>query len=279
MITAQVMKRKKQGEGVCPYCRKIYQNKDMTADHVPPRGFFGRAGNQNLQLVTVRACKSCNNSGSVGDEALKGMLSLGGGNQMAATGIRDEVSRSLKRRPKWAKQLRAHTAILGTRPFRRPDGVEAHAVPLTGWLKAEVESTILRITKGLYFHCDPEWDWTQCDFSYRQVYRPEEPDLWDEIGTIPVLESAIETGAGQFKMSWGAIGEVPGCRVMWQNYYDQTGIFIVAEPIQSHARIHLGGSGNLWWIDDHFSKELGDSSFETLPGPHEECVEGLNLIL
>lgn len=48
--------QRKLGAGICYYCRKEYDSRDLTMDHIVPLGRGGRSVKANL----VPACKQCN---------------------------------------------------------------------------------------------------------------------------------------------------------------------------------------------------------------------------
>lgn len=56
---------------VCIYCGKKGK---MTKEHVPPKGLFPKPRPSNL--ITVPACKECNNSKSIDDEYIKMLFNI-----------------------------------------------------------------------------------------------------------------------------------------------------------------------------------------------------------
>lgn len=53
----------KEKKGICIYCNEV---KELTKDHIPPQSFFHKPKPSNL--ITVPACRKCNNSFDLDDE-------------------------------------------------------------------------------------------------------------------------------------------------------------------------------------------------------------------
>ena len=83
-------------EKVCIYCGST---ENLTDEHIPPKNIFPKPRPNNIQLVTVPACKECNRGYSKDDEYFRLTLCMSQnvGDNPEARKNRDIIFRSLYR--------------------------------------------------------------------------------------------------------------------------------------------------------------------------------------
>jgi len=133
----------------CAICGK---RKARTKDHVPPKGLFDKP--RPSDLITVPACKKCNNGESHYDELFKIYIGL----QVARNGVNQvnigkEAIRSAKRNTKIRKAILDNAEL---REVITDNGIyTGEKVYLSRWTdEANIafEKVIKRTVKGLYYH-------------------------------------------------------------------------------------------------------------------------------
>jgi hypothetical protein len=147
----------------CIYCGK--RNGD-TDDHVPPRSIFPRPRPGNL--VTVPACRECNEGFSDSDDlfALFVCLQAGmeGPRQLA---LHAKVKRGVQKNQRFQRLIRAASPDI---PLLGRDGSIAELVRLIPWDSRFVKSSIERIVVGLAFH---HYGVRVCESGFVEVYLPQ----------------------------------------------------------------------------------------------------------
>jgi hypothetical protein len=131
---------------LCAYCG----NPATTRDHIPPQNLFTPPRPDNL--ITVPACKQCNNGVSDDDEVFRNELSFMAGSfgESAKAGERAQTAlRGIRRN----KAMLVRT-VTSARPVERytQSGLylgRGYAVPLEPGVQQRV---ITRIVRGLYWH-------------------------------------------------------------------------------------------------------------------------------
>ena len=106
---------KKKKIGMCAFCGK---DKEVTNDHVPPRNIFPRPQPNELDLVTVPGCNSCNHRSSKDDEEFKLYISLKSGME-APTALK--LHNSTKRTIQKNRKIRS-LVIDNSTPLYFPNG-------------------------------------------------------------------------------------------------------------------------------------------------------------
>lgn len=156
---------------ICAYCRQIVEK--VTADHVPPRGLFGKSPKGNL--ITVPACEKCNNSTSKDDEHFRLLaLDILASEVPAAQQANDATLRALKREQ--AKGFRESVySTLQPVQLLSPGGLFLGNT-FTMRVKMErLSRTIEKTVRGLFFHHKgspvPEdyRVWSQCLFTINEA--------------------------------------------------------------------------------------------------------------
>jgi hypothetical protein len=61
---------------ICAYCGAALNEANKTRDHIPPKSFFTVSERRQFQMITVPACRKCNNDCSVKDENATHVLNL-----------------------------------------------------------------------------------------------------------------------------------------------------------------------------------------------------------
>ncbi|MGH7072849.1 MAG: HNH endonuclease [Stellaceae bacterium] len=130
---------------ICAYCGEPA----CTVDHVPPRCLFTPPLPSNL--ITIPACKNCNNGASDDDEVFRNELSIMAGSFRESANAAERLQPSLRsmRRNKATRKR-----VVGARPVERysAGGIYlgyGYAVPMT----PDAHNRVLtRIVRGLYWH-------------------------------------------------------------------------------------------------------------------------------
>jgi hypothetical protein len=135
-----------QDERVCAYCDKP----GTTADHVPPKLLFAKP---RPALITVPACRSCNETASLDDEYFRTVIALEekAGEHPEAQRILDAVLRSLQK----PKKKRFRRALLsGIREVDRvsPAGLYLGKASSYNVDLGRLTRVVERITRGLFLH-------------------------------------------------------------------------------------------------------------------------------
>jgi len=132
--------------GECVYCGAVGE---VTRDHVPPKCLFPPSDRVNL--VTVRACYTCNAGFKLDDEYFRVLLAMRADlpEGEGAEFLRDQTNRAL-RHPS-AKQFR-DSILAATRaiPIHTQAGVYLGHTPALKLDAARIRSTADRIVRGLY---------------------------------------------------------------------------------------------------------------------------------
>lgn len=123
-----------------------------TKDHVPPKGIFDKP--RPSDLITVPACKKCNNGDSDYDEIFKIYLGLQvGRNGINQKGIGDEAIKSARRRHKVRSSILSRIKLKNT--VTKSGVLTGEKVHVVNWDEDANQShkkVISRTVKGLYYH-------------------------------------------------------------------------------------------------------------------------------
>jgi hypothetical protein len=130
---------------ICVICET---RKATTRDHIPPKGLF--IGVKEPQLITVPACRVCNNGDSDKDEVLRLYISLQIGKQQPETELLWDKGayKSLERKTKLCKELTASIC--------ENESVDYNGNSVIGigfYADSSIYQAVFeRTTRGLYFH-------------------------------------------------------------------------------------------------------------------------------
>jgi len=130
---------------VCAICG---EREATTRDHVPPKAIFPKPKPNNL--VTVPACKECNNGASDYDDLFKVYLSMhtAGNSEIAMKLFREKTARTLKRNQALLNKIREESRKI---PVVHNNGrIETRTGIL--WDADAHDAVIERTIRGLYFH-------------------------------------------------------------------------------------------------------------------------------
>ena len=119
----------------------------MTRDHVPPKNLFPAP--RPSDLVTVPACRECNNGASVEDEDFRTYLSLQIGRQNHLTEKLwfDGAKKSLARRRSLQQQILASLRPVQVQTKAGIESKTAFEVPERIYIRV-----FERVVRGLYYH-------------------------------------------------------------------------------------------------------------------------------
>lgn len=136
-------------------CYHCGRTDSLTADHVPPKGFFPNPKPSNL--ITVRCCQTCNAAFSKDDEEMRAYLcSFIGASESASWILQNKVIPRLRKNPKFREPFL--NSMQEGKLLTVEDGVinvfryEIDAEQAAGF--------IIRITKGLLSHFYPGYDFS-----------------------------------------------------------------------------------------------------------------------
>ena len=142
------MKRNKKKFGHCVYCGKY---KVLTSDHIPPKNLFPKPRPNNL--ITVHACKNCNEGASKDDEYFRLMLSMKDDvyTQPGVEQLWQTSYRGLKR-PTKQGMVRSLSKNFQYGPTYNQSGIYLGCKGTYNVDLERLDRVIERIIKGLFFH-------------------------------------------------------------------------------------------------------------------------------
>jgi hypothetical protein len=133
----------------CTYCA----NDATTSDHIPPECFFAKPRPDNLNLITVPACASCNNSFGEDDGYARNLLvSLvdSEGHPDVIRDLRGRLGRSLARDQKLFKRT---LLSLSKTEVRTEAGLYLGTAHTFNLDQPQFDRFFKRLARGLLFHC------------------------------------------------------------------------------------------------------------------------------
>ncbi len=130
---------------ICAICG---EREATTRDHVPPKAIFPRPRPNNL--ITVPACRECNNSASDYDDLFKVFLSMqaAGNNDIARRLFVEKTLRTLERNQSLLERIREESRQLEI--INENGQIETRTGVL--WNSVAHDAVIERAIRGLYFH-------------------------------------------------------------------------------------------------------------------------------
>lgn len=137
--------KKKVKGGICLYCGGVADSED----HIPPKGLW--KGNRPNNLITVPACRQCNQAASGDDEFFRDSLVMMADTSpgTAAAGAMDAMMRAfaLPAKQKYKQQM---VSRVSEEVVRLPSGLIARLPLFVGDL-TRMDAVVKRVVKGLYF--------------------------------------------------------------------------------------------------------------------------------
>lgn len=119
-----------------------------TRDHIPPRGVFPRP--LPVRMITVPACRECNNGAADQDEAFRTYLAAATAHyhDRATQVWHEQAMRSLQKNQRLQREF-IRNLPTGGAPITLPDG--RTGIPLQ-WPVRVYSPVLERMARGLYFH-------------------------------------------------------------------------------------------------------------------------------
>lgn len=133
---------------VCTYCGLT---ENLTNDHVPPKCLF--LSPRPTDLITVPACKECNNAFSKDDEFFRALVAIqadAAGNRVGQR-IWDEkvIASTMKRSPALKRDLAKGITTVEVRSY---SGLYLGKSPALPFPKKRINRVVERIVRGLLWH-------------------------------------------------------------------------------------------------------------------------------
>ncbi len=189
---------------------------DLTDDHIPPEGFFPEPKPNNL--ITVRACKTCNNGFSKDDEAFRLWVSSSVFRNEAGDTIWNThvIPSFAKRNGKLAKNIQPYLK------FKEVEGMVGMGiklkVPTFSIPEDRAQKFLIRTTKGLLRRFHPEYDYSEVEFVALHV-----PPTIEGVKTATELTGMLaydQRGNGVFRFWRGFPEDAPKKGVWVYLFYD-----------------------------------------------------------
>lgn len=138
----------RRNQGVCLYCG-FYG--EITRDHIPPKSLFPNPLPKDL--ITVPACRSCNEGMSADDEYFRNAISMRE-DVASHPAIGDVLSRVISSfgRPKQTKFSSRFLSTISHKDRLTKSGIFIDQVPVMSADLDRINRVADRIIRGLYFH-------------------------------------------------------------------------------------------------------------------------------
>ena len=191
----------------------------LTKDHIPPKGFFPPPRPSNL--ITVPCCKTCNESYSKDDEAVRVWFSASLGRSSAGEWIYENkaLTGTVAKSPAFREKM---LSTMQDTKLLTEDG-EIEAVRFTFPID-RVERFIVRCTKGLLRHYYPNYDYSNATFSVQHLL--PRADVLKQLEPLRDLLAYDSRGEGVFQIRRGLTqSEQSGA---WLLIFYEAVIFMVA---------------------------------------------------
>jgi hypothetical protein len=177
-------------------CYLCGARENLTADHIPPKGFFPPT--QRLNLITVRCCKICNNNFAKDDEAIRfWMSSTLGVSEVGSWIFSNKSMGTLKKSVAFREKMLSSMEDV---KLMTTEG-EIDAIGLTVPVD-RTEKFIIRITKGLLTHYYSGYNYEDAEF--RVEYITPRIDILEKIAPLRdrLIYGEKWEGVFQFRMNW-----------------------------------------------------------------------------
>ena len=204
----------------------------LTADHVPPKGFFPQPRPTNL--ITVSCCKACNNSFSKDDEAMRLWLSANIARSKAADWIWENkvLPRTVVRSPTLVdKMLESSRDVVFSTDAGEQEAT-AFEIPAD-----RVERFVVRVTKGLLRHYFPDYDYSSATFDVRSI-----PPTASSLALLNDVKERLDydfRGEGVFQFRRG-LTDTKESGVWLLLFYEST-LFLVAHSKNKWGAVAVAG--------------------------------------
>jgi hypothetical protein len=176
-------KNRKKGQrrvGQCAYCSEIAE---VSVDHVIPRCLFPKPRPSNL--ITVRACDSCNNTKSKDDDYLRDMLTIDidcSNSPNAQMLLNSSVIRSVQRGR--SAIGRAVGSAIQFRPRYTPSGLYLGTYPSIPLEGQRITHIFSKIVKGLYYSKFQDRLPDESIFEILRIHPLGFPDVWEALQQV-----------------------------------------------------------------------------------------------
>jgi hypothetical protein len=215
---------------VCPYCREALSRKDAEKDHLPPQGIFPDLKPQNL--ITVLCCPGCHDLLSDGDEPLAVMVGTGLSRTDKVKDLTTRANRSLKK-GSWFRDSLREAALQAEPRLGMLNGKldVVYSVKLSGdGVSPAINTSLVRIAKGLIFKRNPEWDSRNYRF---RVCQFDETNPWKSVrifAELGTLQEEVIKDVEVFVARWGWAIDKPEYGVFVMTFYGGLHFAIFMSP-------------------------------------------------
>jgi hypothetical protein len=205
----------------------------ITADHIPPKGFFPSPRPSNL--ITVSCCHLCNESFSKDDEAVRAWFSSVIGRSEAGDWIfekkvvRGTAVKSPAFREKMLSSMEEITLMSDVGP------IEATKFCVD---EIRIEKFLVRCTKGLLRHYYPEYDYKAATF--RVIHVPNYEQELAKLEGVKRLLRYDERGNGVFQFRHGLTDSKQSG--IWLFVFYEAVIYLVAHSKTNFSAISSDGA-------------------------------------
>lgn len=218
-------KKKHRKKGRCTYCGRIAA---LTKDHVIPRCLFPLP--LPTFMVTVPACKDCNQEKAEHDNYLRDMLVLdmhGSQSPIAQALLENKVTRAIRTN----RSEIARVALSRGRfePLLTQAGVylgRAFSFPLDGERVKHIFSLIVR---GLYYRILKQRLRDDCVYDVRRLTAEEFNERWEKLKEIG-FNGPYTLGQGVFNFIFMYGAEEPSVTHFWLWFYERVCVYVTTEP-------------------------------------------------
>lgn len=225
---SRMTKRKNKSQR-CIYCGFT---KDLTKEHIPPKNLFPKPAPKNL--ITVPACRKCNESFKLDDEYFRICAALQGYENTAAKKIWDEkvLKSSLRRSSALKRHLINNIVPL---ELTSPSGIFLGNVEGIKFKRDRINRVLKKIVRGLLWHHYNYVLEIKAEFVIREdklmLASPHYLKLSgfmkaEEAQKIMMRTPILEIGRGVFKYRHAIINNNPRYSIWWLLFYE-TLLFIV----------------------------------------------------
>lgn len=212
---------KRESPKQCAYCRGYFGRRQLTKDHVPPQGVFGKEWRKGQVLPWVYCCNSCREGQSKGDEALKVVVGMGIVRTEVSNSVRDDVLRSLARQTWWKKGM-IDSIEKGFSGGVDIEGIGGAQIMLAEDFVSELDGSISRISRGLIFQKNSQIDTSKFNFEVRQYNEDRSKELVELVAQIVQKAKGpahLKRVGDAFFAAWWLVGDPVNSGIMLQNYF------------------------------------------------------------
>jgi len=221
---------KKPKTGICVYCGKTAP---FTKDHVIPKALFIDPLPPNL--ITVRACESCNNNEkSRDDDYLRDLLAtdIVGAQHPAAQDGLERMLRSAHHNR--SQVMREAMATMSMKPFYTPGGIFLGNFPSYSVDGERITGIFDRIVRGLYYDARKQRVPSDYTVEVRRFYP------WDFMNILDTFQRYHPNGPRIMGDVFGCMflsAQEDPCSTLWLLWFYNSVVFTVSSirPDLAHA--------------------------------------------